>query len=78
MRRNSGPRTTLDFKTPTPLQLAHAETAMAILKKYGRLVYRDPDILHGESALDPLRDRPDFKLLMMDLAFPADPFAVGR
>jgi hypothetical protein len=28
---------------------------------------RDPD-------LDPLRSRPDFQALMMDLAFPADPF----
>jgi hypothetical protein len=29
---------------------------------------RDPD-------LDPLRSRPDFQLLMMDLAMPAEPFA---
>ena len=28
-----------------------------------------------EPALAPLRGREDFKLLMMDLAFPADPFA---
>jgi hypothetical protein len=28
-----------------------------------------------EDALDPLRDRPEFRLLMMDLAFPARPFA---
>jgi hypothetical protein len=27
--------------------------------------------------LDPLRDRPDFRLLLMDLAFPAEPFAGG-
>jgi len=27
-----------------------------------------------ESALDPLRSRDDFRLLMMDLAFPAEPF----
>jgi hypothetical protein len=25
-------------------------------------------------ALDPLRDRPEFRLLMMDLAFTAEPF----
>ncbi len=28
-----------------------------------------------ESALDPLRDRPDFRLMMMDLVFPTEPFA---
>jgi hypothetical protein len=30
----------------------------------------DPD-------LDPLRSRPDFQLLLMDLAMPAEPFARG-
>jgi hypothetical protein len=25
--------------------------------------------------LDPLRSRPDFQVLMMDLSFPSDPFA---
>ena len=28
-----------------------------------------------ESCLEPLRARPDFQLLMMDVAFPAAPFA---
>jgi eukaryotic-like serine/threonine-protein kinase len=32
------------------------------------LMRRDPD-------LDPLRPRPDFQVLMMDLAFPDGPFA---
>jgi hypothetical protein len=27
-----------------------------------------------DADLDPLRPRPDFQLLLMDLAFPADPF----
>ena len=31
-----------------------------------------------EDALDPLRGRDDFRLLMMDLAMPADPFATAR
>ena len=30
-----------------------------------------------DPALDPLRDRADFRLLMMDLAFPAEPLAPG-
>jgi tetratricopeptide (TPR) repeat protein len=40
--------------------------------------FRDPaqvDRLVEDTDLDPLRARPDFKLLMMDLAFPSDPFA---
>jgi hypothetical protein len=30
-----------------------------------------------DTDLDPLRDRDDFRLLMMDLAMPPDPFARG-
>jgi hypothetical protein len=37
--------------------------------------YRNPAAYRTESALDPLRDRDDFRLLMLDLAMPADPFA---
>jgi len=35
--------------------------------------YRDPQ-LSNESSLDPLRDRADFRLLMLDVAFPAEVF----
>jgi tetratricopeptide (TPR) repeat protein len=37
-----------------------------------------PDEVRREKLLDPLRSRPDFRLLMMDVAFPAEPFAVAR
>ena len=37
--------------------------------------YRDRDAYRTETALGPLRDREDFRLLMMDLAMPAEPFA---
>jgi tetratricopeptide (TPR) repeat protein len=37
--------------------------------------YRDADAYTTESALDPIRARPDFRLLLLDLAFPVDPFA---
>jgi len=40
--------------------------------------YRNPDLYRTESALDPLCTRPDFQVLMMDLAFPAEPFARGE
>ena len=34
--------------------------------------------LRIESSLDSLRDREDFRHLMMDEAFPTEPFAQGR
>ena len=37
--------------------------------------YRDFGSMRVNTDLDPLRDRDDFRLLMMDLAMPADPFA---
>jgi hypothetical protein len=37
--------------------------------------YRNANEVRIESALDPLRPRDDFRLIMMDLAFPAEPFA---
>ena len=30
---------------------------------------------HRDPSLDPLRGRDDFRVLMLDLAFPANPFA---
>jgi hypothetical protein len=35
--------------------------------------YHSPTACRYEPALAPLRCRDDFRLLMMDLAFPADP-----
>jgi len=35
----------------------------------------NPLSLGTNPGLSPFRPRPDFQLLMMDLAFPADPFA---
>jgi hypothetical protein len=31
--------------------------------------------MQADTDLDPLRDREDFRLLMLDLAMPSDPFA---
>ena len=39
--------------------------------------YRNANAMTTESALDPLRNRTDFQLLMLDLVFPAEPFAKG-
>ena len=55
-----------------------AETAMAALRQAVAIGYRNPGVYRTESALDPLRARDDFRLLMMDVAMPADPFAAAR
>jgi eukaryotic-like serine/threonine-protein kinase len=52
-----------------------AEKAMAGLRRAVRMGYRNPDAYRTESALDALRNRSDFRLLMMDLAMPTKPFA---
>ena len=58
-----------------------AEKAMAVLRQAVTMGYRNPDAYRTESALDPLRNRPDFRALMMDLVFPTKPLrrsASGR
>jgi hypothetical protein len=57
---------------------SEADVAMALLHKAVALGYRSPDIFRTEDALDPLRGRDDFRLLLMDLAMPADPFDATR
>ena len=52
--------------------------AMAVLRRAVAMGYRNPDTYRTELALEPLRNRPDFRALMMDLTMPADPFAHGR
>jgi hypothetical protein len=52
-----------------------AEKAMAKLREAVTLGYRNPDAYRTESGLDSLRNRPDFRVLMMDLTFPSRPFA---
>jgi tetratricopeptide (TPR) repeat protein len=57
---------------------AEADAAMALLRQAVAMGLRNPALYNAESALAPLRDRPDFRLLMMDLAFPTDPLAAAR
>jgi serine/threonine protein kinase/tetratricopeptide (TPR) repeat protein len=57
---------------------SEADTAMAALYKAVAMGFRGGDAFRNESALDPLRNRTDFRLLMMDLAMPAEPFAAKR
>jgi hypothetical protein len=44
---------------------------MALLTTAVGSGHRDADWFRIETALDSLRNRPDFRLMMMDLAFPA-------
>ena len=59
----------------TTLSLAEANRAMTQLRQAAGLGYRDLNAYRTEIALNPLRGRDDFRLLMMDLAMPADPLA---
>jgi len=59
---------------PADLAPTEVDKAMALLKKAAGMGYRSNINYRDESALDGLRDRPDFRLLMMDLAMPDDLF----
>jgi tetratricopeptide (TPR) repeat protein len=52
-----------------------ADRAMALVRMAVATGYRNADAYRTEDALDPLRGQDDFRLLLMDLAFPAEPFA---
>ena len=52
-----------------------AEEAMAILRQAFTIGYREADAYRNETALGPLRKRPDFQLPMLDVVMPAAPFA---
>jgi hypothetical protein len=52
-----------------------AERAMAALRQGVGAGYRDLAILRTDPDLNPLRSRPDFQALMLDLDFPGDPLA---
>jgi tetratricopeptide (TPR) repeat protein len=52
--------------------------AIGALTRAAGLGFRDAHKWRTESALDPFRSRDDFRLLLMDMAFPAEPFATTR
>jgi serine/threonine-protein kinase len=55
--------------------LGNAARAVELLRHAAELGYRNPYAYRAEAALDPLRDRDDFRALMKDLVFPAEAFA---
>jgi eukaryotic-like serine/threonine-protein kinase len=50
--------------------VTEADTAIVLIRKAIEMGYRAVNVYRTEDALDPLRSRDDFKLLVMDLAFP--------
>jgi serine/threonine-protein kinase len=52
-----------------------ADRAIDDLRRAAAMGYRSPAAYRYEPALGPLRGRDDFRLLMMDVTFPAEPFA---
>ncbi len=57
---------------------AEADQAMTWLRKAVDGGFRPLAAIRSEDVFNALRSRPDFQLLLMDLAFPQDPFARGR
>jgi hypothetical protein len=54
---------------------AEGDRAMIALRQSVAAGFDDPMMMWQDGDLEPLRDREDFRLLVMDLAFPRDPFA---
>ena len=59
-------------------QCRDADRAVATIRLAIELGFADSAALKNDPDFDPIRSRPDFQALMMDLAFPADPFAIAR
>jgi eukaryotic-like serine/threonine-protein kinase len=54
---------------------AEAAKALGLLRRAAETGFRNLATYRNETALDTLRDRAEFRLLLMDLAFPTAPFA---
>ena len=65
-------------RRPAEPRSDHLEAAMTLLRRAISEGYRDLSDIRQDGALDPLRSRPDFQSLILDLAFPTDPFARGE
>ena len=55
---------------------AEADRAMLMLRRALASGYRNIKNMKTNKDLDPIRSRPEFQLIMMDLAIPANPFAL--
>lgn len=60
----------------TPAEIdSLGEKAVETLHRAVAAGLQDAAFMRRDTDLDPLRSRPDFQMLMMDLAFPDEPFA---
>ncbi len=57
---------------------AEADRAMGLLHRAIAMGFRARDAIRTEPALGPIRDRDDFRLMMMDLDFPDHPLGPAR
>jgi hypothetical protein len=55
--------------------LRFADRAMGVLRRAVAAGFRDAARIRDDRDLAPLRDRADFRMLLMDLSFPAEAFA---
>jgi serine/threonine-protein kinase len=55
--------------------LGDAPLAVELLRRAAGLGYRNPYAYRAQPALETLRDRDDFRMLLIDLCFPAEAFA---
>jgi hypothetical protein len=53
----------------------HADRAIAALRRAVAAGYRQIKVIRKDPDLAPLRSRDDFQLILLDAAFPDDPFA---
>ena len=60
---------------PASERAVEAERAMAMLRQAVNMGFRKPETYRTDTALDPIRDRDDFRVLLMDLAMPDDALA---
>jgi tetratricopeptide (TPR) repeat protein len=57
---------------------SEADRAMALLRQAVAMGYSNPEQYRTDDALNPLRNRNDFRQLLMDLAMPSEGFAPAR
>jgi hypothetical protein len=62
-------------QTASDRQRRDADQAVATMRRAIKVGLANFDVWRNDPDFDSLRSRPDFQALLMDLAYPADPFA---
>ncbi len=74
----SAPATPTATDSRAELARGYDDRAIDLLRRAVSLGFRDVDLLTKDPDLAALRDRADFRLLILDVAFPSDPFSPAR